>query len=94
MPQTDAMTNPPSDPRDVEPRESHQSAAAPQPLIADPNALLQAQVDAVLVADSGRSLDELAQLAALQQLPPLTDEELARQAEAAPGADNDPSTPE
>lgn len=86
------MTNPPAPTTPLTLPEARPTA--PQPLIADPEALLQAQVDAVLVAETGRSLDELAQVAELAQLPPLGDDELARQAEAAPGADGDPSTPE
>jgi len=57
----------------------------PQAIIAD---------EAALLPTTGRTAEELAQVAELEQLPPLSDEELARQAEAAPGADGDPSTPE
>ena len=66
----------------------------PQGLIADQNALLQAEIDRVVLEQSGRSAEELRELQELEQLPPLSDEELARQAEAAPGADGDPATPE
>ena len=38
--------------------------------------------------------DFLEQMAALNEAPPLSDEELERQALAAPGADGDPNTPE
>ncbi|HOB66204.1 hypothetical protein [Ottowia sp.] len=69
-------------------------AAVPQGIIADPNALLQAEIDRVVLEQTGRSADELRELQALEQLPPLSDEELARQAAADPGADGDPSTPE
>lgn len=66
----------------------------PQGLVANPNALLQAEIDRVVLDQSGRSAKELQTLAELEQLPPVSDEELARQAEAAPGADGDPATPE
>lgn len=66
----------------------------PQGLIADPNALLQAQIDQVVLEQSGRTAEELRALEELEKLPLLSDEELTRQAEAAPGADGDPSTPE
>jgi hypothetical protein len=70
------------------------SATPPQGIIADPNALLQAEIDRAVLEQSGRSAEELRQLEELEQLPPLSDEDLARQAEADPGADGDPSTPE
>ena len=69
-------------------------AGKPQVIIADPNALLQVEIDRVVLDKSGRSAEELQKLAELQDLPPLSDEELARQAEADPGADGDASTPE
>ena len=68
--------------------------AKPQGIIADPNALLQAEIDRALLPETGRTAEELEKIAELEQLPPLSDEELARQAESAPGADGDPSTPE
>lgn len=40
----------------------------------------QASVDAMVVHDAGRSVEELDQVAQLQDLPPLSDEELERQA--------------
>lgn len=67
---------------------------APQGVIADASALLQAEIDRALLPATGRSAEELARLAELGELPPISDEELARQAEAAPGADGDPSTSE
>ena len=67
---------------------------AAQPLIADEGALLQAQIDQALLPQTGHTAEELQQIAELDALPPLSDEELARQAEAAPGDDGDPSTPE
>ena len=70
------------------------SATTPQLLIADEGALLQAEIDRALLPGTGRTPEELQQIAELDELPPLSDEELARQAEAAPGADGDPSTPE
>ena len=69
-------------------------ATPPQGIIADPNALLQAEIDRAVLEQSGRSAEELRQLEELEQLPPLSDEGLARQAEADTGADGDPSTPE
>ncbi len=69
-------------------------AATPQPLIADEASLLQAQIDSVLLPVTGHTPEELQKIAELDELPPLSDEELARQAEAAPGADGDPDTPE
>ena len=75
-------------------RAGQPAAAVPQGIIADPNALLQAEIDRVVLEQTGRSAEELRELEAMEQLPPLSDEELARQAEADPGADGDPSTPE
>ncbi len=75
-----------SDPRD--------DTATPQGVIANPDALLQVEIDRAVLEQSGRSAEELRELEQLEQLPPVSDEELARQAEAAPGADGDPSTPE
>ena len=66
----------------------------PQTIIADEAALLQAEIDRALLPATGRTAEELEQIAELDQLPPLSDKELARQAETAPGADGDPSTPE
>ena len=68
--------------------------STPQPLIADEGALLQAQIDQALLPSTGHTAEELQQIAELEELPPLSDEELARQAEAAPSADGDPATPE
>ena len=68
--------------------------AKPQGVIAHQEALLQTEIDRVVLEQSGHSAEELQKLAELEQLPPLSDDELARQAEAAPGADGDPSTPE
>ena len=72
---------------------AHQ-AATPQPLIADEASLLQAQIDSVLLPATGRTPEDLQKIAELDALPPVSDDELARQAEAAPGADGDPATPE
>lgn len=68
--------------------------AKPQGVIANQEALLQTEIDRVVLEQSGHSAEDLQKLAELEQLPPLSDDELARQAEAAPGADGDPSTPE
>lgn len=54
----------------------------------------QAAIDEAMLVASGRTQNELRQLAELEGLPPISDEELARQAEAHPGADGDPRTPE
>ena len=70
------------------------SASTPQPLIADSDALLMAQIDALLLPGTGRTPEELEEIAELDALPPISDDDLARQAEAAPGDDGDPSTPE
>ena len=66
----------------------------PPGLVADPHALLQAEIDRVVLDQSGRTAEELRALQALAQLPPVADDELARQAAADPGADGDPATPE
>ena len=68
--------------------------AKPQGVIANQEALLQTEIDRVVLEQSGHSAEELQKLAELEQLPPLSDDELGRQAEAAPGADGDPSAPE
>lgn len=78
----------------TKPGNAADQAATPQPLIADEGALLQAQIDATLLPATGRTPEELQQIAELDALPPVSDDELARQAEAAPGADGDPATPE
>ena len=78
----------------AKPGDGGAQAATPQPLIADEGALLQAQIDKVLLPATGHTPEELQKIAELDELPPLSDEELARQAEAAPGADCDPETPE
>ena len=70
------------------------AAAKPQGVIANPDALLQAEIDRVVLEQSGHSAEELRELDELERLPPVSDKELARQAESAPGADGDPSTPE
>lgn len=81
-------------PKPPVPEQPPASDAAPQPLIANEGALLQAAIDRVLVPAAGHTPEALQRLAELEALPPLSDEELARQAEAAPGADDDPTTPE
>ena len=48
----------------------------------------------VLLGHAQATPEMLQELAALESAPPLDDEELARQALADGGADNDPSTPE
>jgi hypothetical protein len=45
----------------------------------------QVSVDAIAAHDAGRSMEELDQLAQLEELPPVSDEELERQALENPG---------
>lgn len=52
------------------------------------------KLEEVLLEHEEPSLEFLEELAALEQAPPLSDEELARQALEAGGADGDSSTPE
>ena len=52
------------------------------------------QLEEVLLEHESPTPELLSEIAALEQAPPLSDEELARQALAAGGADNDPNTPE
>ncbi|MES2979011.1 MAG: hypothetical protein V4731_11355 [Pseudomonadota bacterium] len=51
-------------------------------------------LEEVLLEHESPSPELLDELAALENAPPLSDEELARQALDAPGSDGDPSTPE
>lgn len=88
------FTRPLNDLSGARPGDGAASPATPQPLIADEGALLQAQIDRALLPATGHTPEALQQIAELDALPPLSDEELARQAEAAPGADGDPDTPE
>ncbi len=53
-----------------------------------------ATLEDVLLGHAQATPEMLQELAALESAPPLSDEELARQALADGGADNDPSTPE
>jgi len=52
------------------------------------------KLEEVLLEHEEPSPEFLEEVAALEHAPPLSDEELARQALAAGGGDNDPSTPE
>ncbi|MDQ3058502.1 MAG: hypothetical protein M3R45_03110 [Pseudomonadota bacterium] len=52
------------------------------------------KLEEVLLEHEAPTQEFLEELAALEEAPPLSDEELAEQALAAGGADNDPSTPE
>lgn len=52
------------------------------------------KLEEVLLEHEAPTQEFLEELAALEEAPPLSDEELADQALAAGGADNDPSTPE
>jgi hypothetical protein len=52
------------------------------------------KLEEVLLEHEAPTQEFLEELAALEEAPPLSDDELAEQALAAGGADNDPSTPE
>ena len=52
------------------------------------------KLEEVLLEHEEPTTEFLEEIAALEQAPPLSDEELARQALEAGGGDNDPSTPE
>ncbi len=76
-------------------------AASPAPRHDDPEELtpeqiaaLIAEVEPGIIERQGRTKAELDALAELQALPELSEEELARQALAHPGADDDPRTAE
>ena len=69
------------------------AVASPTPHELAPDAARQT-LDDVLVDGEEPTQELLEELDALEQAPPLSDEELARQALEHPGADGDPSTPE
>ena len=70
------------------------SAVHPSPVDHEERRAAHATLEDVLLWHAQASPEMLQELAALESAPPLSDEELARQALADGGADNDPSTPE
>lgn len=70
------------------------SAVHPSPVDHEERLAAHATLEDVLLGHAQASPEMLQELAALASAPPLSDEELARQALADGGADNDPSTPE
>lgn len=66
----------------------------PSPVDHDELSTPHATLEDVLLGNAQASPEMLAELTALQDAPALSDEELARQALAHGGADDDPSTPE
>ena len=70
------------------------AAVHPSPVDHDEQAAPHATLEDVLLGHAQASPEMLQELAVLQSAPPLSDEELARQALADGGADADPGTPE
>jgi hypothetical protein len=68
--------------------------AHPSPLDHEERRTAHPDAGDVLLGKAPASEEMLDEMAALQSAPPLSDEELARQALADGGADGDPSTPE
>ncbi len=66
----------------------------PSPIDHDEVAAAHANIEDVLLGNAEATPEMLEEIAALQAAPELSEEELARQALAHGGADNDPSTPE
>ena len=66
----------------------------PSPVDHEERRASHASFEDVLLGNAQPSPEMLEELAALQAAPDLSEEELARQALASGGADNDPSTPE
>ena len=66
----------------------------PTPVDHEERQMAHATFEDVLLGNAEASPEMLEELAALQAAPELGEEELARQALASGGADNDPSTPE
>jgi len=66
----------------------------PSPVDHEEHQAPHATFEDVLLGNAEASPEMLEELAALQAAPELGEEELARQALASGGADNDPSTPE
>ena len=74
-----------------------ESFPVPPPALHSPSAHVETshqKLEEVLLEHEEPSEEFLQELAALQAAPPLSDEELARQALEDPGADGDRSTPE
>ena len=69
-------------------------AVHPSPVDHDERTAAHATFEDVVLGKASATPEMLEELAALQDAPALSDEELARQALAHGGADNDPSTPE
>jgi hypothetical protein len=69
-------------------------AVHPSPVDHDERAAAHASFEDVVLGKAPPTDEMLEELAALQDAPALSDEELARQALADGGADNDPTTPE
>ena len=70
------------------------TAVHPSPADHEERAGEHANFEDVLLGNAQPSPEMLEELAALQAAPELSEEELARQALAAGGADDDPATPE
>jgi hypothetical protein len=66
----------------------------PSPLDHEELKVAHANVEDLLLGNAEATPEMLEEIAALQDAPELSDEELARQALADGGADNDPATPE
>ncbi len=66
----------------------------PSPVDHDEQSAPHATLEDVLLGHAQATPEMLQELAALQAAPPLSEEELARQALADGGADGDPGTPE
>lgn len=66
----------------------------PSPLDHEELKASHANIEDLLLGNAEATPEMLGELAALQDAPELSEEELARQALAHGGADNDPSTPE
>ena len=69
-------------------------AVHPSPVDHDERTAAHASFEDVVLGKAPATPEMLEELAALENAPALSDEELARQALAHGGADNDPSTPE
>lgn len=70
------------------------SAVHPSPVDHEEREAAHASFEDVLLGNAEASPEMLEELAALEAAPELSDEELARQALADGGADDEPSTPE
>jgi len=69
-------------------------AVHPSPVDHDERSAAHATLEDVLLGNAEASPEMLEELAALQDAPALSEDELARQALAHGGADDDPATPE